>query len=231
MTDESRDVEAERRARHARGRAFKVALPGEALMKIQAGVVRSTYKGVKFMKNPFDRVMYLELIEALKPRTIIECGSFHGGSALWFRDQCRNLGLDTDIVCLDIVQPRIETGDGIAFFQVDILQAEASFPHDIIAAAPHPWIVIEDSAHIYETTMASLTYFADRLEPGDYMVVEDGNVADFPPVKFRKFDDGPNRATQEFLETRDDYEIDPELCDRFGHNVTYCPNGWMRKIR
>ena len=231
MTEERRDVEAERKAHEARGRPFKVELPGEALLKIQAGVVRSTYKGVKFMKNPFDRVMYLELIEALKPATIIECGSFHGGSALWFKDQCASLGLDTQILCLDIVKPRIPDTDGITFFEVDILKADETFPHEVLAQAPHPWIVIEDSAHMYDTTIASLTYFADLLEVSDYMVVEDGNVADFPALKFRKFDDGPNRATQEFLEARPEYEIDADLCDRFGHNLTYCPNGWMRKVR
>ena len=231
MSGHWRDVEAERRAQSARGRPFKSALPAETLPPLQSGVVRSTYKGVKFMKNPFDRVMYLELIEALRPAAIIEAGSYHGGSALWLRDQARALDLETQIVCLDIEPPIVAFPDGIRFFQVDILDAANTFPHGVFDALPHPWIVIEDSAHMYETTRASLVYFADRLEVGDYLVVEDGSVADFPDARFSRFQDGPNRAVCEFLESRADYEIDVALCDRFGHNVTYCPNGWTKRAR
>ena len=46
-----------------------------------------------------------------------------------------------------------------------------------------------------------------------------------------KFKDGPNRAVSEFLEARpQSYEIDLSLCDHFGRNVTYNPNGWLRRL-
>jgi len=64
---------------------------------------------------------------------------------------------------------------------------------------PHPWLVIEDSAHVYETTHAVLEFFHPRLEAGDYIVVEDGVVKFLPDPYYRTFQDGPNRALEDFL--------------------------------
>lgn len=102
------------------------------------------------------------------------------------------------------------------------------FPHAAIAAAPHPWLVIEDSAHTFEATAAVLAHFDPLLAPGDHLVVEVGVVADLPEPPYRRYEDGPNRAVRGFLlERQADYRIARDLCDFFGHNVTWCPNGWL----
>lgn len=45
-------------------------------------------------------------------------------------------------------------------------------------------LVVEDSAHLYDTTLASLRGFARFVQPGGFLVVEDGclNVDDLGPL-------------------------------------------------
>lgn len=215
-------------AKSVRQRPFKVALGPKALTAIQEGTMRSTYKGRRFFKNPFDMANYLRLIEALKPATIIEIGTAQGGSAVWMRDQCRALGLATTIYTFDIAPSENLDEEGIIVGHVDAFNIEQTLDKAILSDLPKPWLIIEDCAHVYETTLNVLNYFDDLVSAGDYVVVEDGVVADLPDPKFEKFQDGPNRAVRDFLQAKKmKYRIDTELCDYYGHNVTYCPNGWL----
>lgn len=55
--------------------------------------------------------------------------------------------------------------------------------------------------------------------------------ADLPGPAYEAFEDGPNQAVATFLSERPDaYRIDSSLCDHFGYNVTYNPNGWLRRV-
>jgi cephalosporin hydroxylase len=75
-----------------------------------------------------------------------------------------------------------------------------------------------------------LEFFHDHLTPGDYIVIEDGVVANLPGEAFARYRNGPNRAVARFLSMNQrSYEIDESLCDRYGYNVTFCPNGWLRR--
>ena len=77
-------------------------------------------------------------------------------------------------------------------------------------------------------TSSTLAYFHTLLQPSDRIVVEDGVVADLRAPAYRKYEDGPNRAVRDFLmRWPDHYRIDTDLCDFYGHNVTYCPNAWL----
>src|SRR5262245_9381175 len=48
-----------------------------------------------------DKPIFRTAIEAVRPRTIIELGSWKGLSAIHMAGLCRELGLDTEIVCVD----------------------------------------------------------------------------------------------------------------------------------
>jgi cephalosporin hydroxylase len=46
-----------------------------------------------------------------------------------------------------------------------------------------------------------------------------------------QYDGGPHRALHEFITQRDkDYQIDRARCDRFGHNVTWNVDGYIRRV-
>ncbi|WP_300527305.1 CmcI family methyltransferase [Maricaulis sp.] len=222
--------EQKRRAGSIGTRPFKANIPTGFLDQVQAGCLKTRYKGRRFAKNPFDAILYLQLLEKLRPQSIIEVGTSEGGSALWYRDQCGALGFTPTIISLDI-EDNAAPVDGATLLLADSTRPAETFPHELIAKAPRPWLVVEDSAHTYDSVSAVLDYFRNKLLPGDYLVVEDGIVADLQGEVYRRYEDGPNRAVQEFmLASSDLYQIDTALCDFYGHNVTYCPNAWLKRI-
>ena len=90
-------------------------------------------------------------------------------------------------------------------------------------------LVIEDADHCYETTIKVLKFFHPYLNKGEYIVIEDGIIYDLGIAQ--KYNGGPRRALQEFLsEYNHEYEIDSKYCDFFGHNFTWCTNGFLRKL-
>ena len=211
-----------------RNRSFSVGLPTAVLEQVQAATLATRYKGRRFCKNPFDIVLYLKLLEKLRPATIVEIGTSEGGSAIWFRDQCASIGLETEIHSFDLALPEPVDDPKIHFAKGDAYHPEDTLPLGLLRSLPHPWLVIDDSAHTHKAVAAVLKYFDDLVQPGDYVVVEDGVVADLPGPHYATFEDGPNRAVAEFLDHAGPrYEIDTDLCDFFGHNVTYCPNAWL----
>ena len=225
-------LDRRRKVHSVRQRHFRVDVPTETLSGIQNGTLRTRYKGLRLAKNPFDLVLYMQTLANLRPATIIEVGASEGGSAAWLIDQCRALGLmETRMISIDRKPPKLELA-GVSFHGGDSLAPEDTFPSEAIASAPHPWLVIEDSAHSFEATRAVIDYFDRRLQPGDLLVVEDGVVADLEGKVYRRLNDGPNRAVADLL-TRAGarYEIDAALCDFFGHNVTYAPNAWLRRTQ
>ena len=196
---------------------------------IQSGTQKLTYRGLRFPKDPFDIALYMRLIERLRPKSIIEIGTSQGGGALWFSDICRNFGLETRVVTIDIETPITQHSD-IEYYKGDAYNPKGTFPSQLLDSLPHPWLISEDSAHTYGACSAVLSYFMPKMQPGDYIVVEDGIVADLTAERYRDYQDGPNRAISEVFETNPDaFEIDTDLCDLFGHNVTFAPNAWLRR--
>lgn len=226
-----RRLDEVRKAHSVGRRSFRVGLPGDALTHLQNGTLSTRYKGRRLLKSPFDLALYQRLLEELRPATIIEIGTLEGGSALWFRDQCRAIGLaDTRLLSID-VQPPEMVEEGIELFAGDSLDPDGSFPGGLLAQLPHPWLVVEDSAHTYVSASAVLRYFDPLLAAGDVIVVEDGVVADLPEPHYRQFEDGPNQAVADFLSHAGPrYAIRSDLCDFYGPNLTWAPNAWLQKL-
>jgi len=208
--------------------AFDCCIPPDLLLGIHRGLKNTTYRGVPVWKAPFDLVLYSMLIDKLKPKSIIELGSAAGGSALWFADQMQVRGLPCKIVSINYKLCPMKDGR-INFVQGDVLcMDKVSTDWSIL---PHPWLVVEDSAHTYEACSSVLNFFDPLLVEGDYIVVEDGIVEKMPRPKYRKLrDNGPFHAVRDFLKsTKSTYSIDRNLCDFYGKNATWSPEGWLRK--
>lgn len=210
-------------------RDFRIALPTDVLQGVQTGTLRYEYRGRPMLKNPFDLAIYLRLVGRLRPRTVVEIGARAGGSALWFADMMAVHGIDGRVVSVDLEPPDLDD-PRIRFLRGDALDLGATLTDERLGSLAQPLLVVEDSAHLYETTLAVLRFFDERLEPGEYLVVEDGVVAQLPQCA--RFEDGPNRAVARFLEERAGrWEIDTDCCDTFGRNVTWNPNGYLRRAR
>jgi cephalosporin hydroxylase len=209
-------------------RDFETALPPELLRSIQSGSLRTRYRGVRFLKSPFDIVLYLQLLDRLRPATIIEIGTQRGGSALWFADMLSVHGMTGRVISVDIHSNPDIRDPRITFLQGDANDLSGPLPAELLLGLAHPWLVVEDSAHLYEPCIAVLRYFHRFLQSGDYCVMEDGIVAHLPDPAYRRYHNGPNRAVADFLaEHAECYSVDAGLCDFFGRNVTYNPSGWL----
>lgn len=180
------------------------------------------WRGVNVMKCPLDLWMYTELVfERLRPTTIIETGTAHGGSALFFADLCDLMGRG-HVLTIDIFDPP----KPFAHPRVTTLRGSSIDP-DILAQvgrwhADHhdggPTLISLDSDHTPGHVAQELTVYTLLTRPGDFVVVEDSNVAG-----------GPTAAITDFL-AKDPgaWSIDL-LCHRF--LLTFNPGGWLQRLR
>jgi cephalosporin hydroxylase len=202
----------------------------ELLMKIQQGAMTYRYRGVPLQKDPFDLALYSLLLDRARPRTLIEIGSYQGGSALWFADQAGLLGLGLKVVSIDLELPAVRVASpSVNFLQGDARELGRLLTPSLMNTLPRPLMVVEDSSHLAGTTAAVLEFFDVWLRSGEYIVIEDGILSDMRVAHL--YDGGPLRAIEAFLaKSACRYEVDRGLCDYFGRNVTWNVNGYLRRL-
>ena len=208
---------------------------------IQNGLRKMQYKGVNCMKFPLDYVQYQMIMYEVRPDLVIEIGTLHGGSALYFADLQALMGVDGEVHTIDkhvedkdkdIRTPNAKVGlnalnhPKIKFF------TEGFEKYDLKNIEGFERIlVIDDGSHIYEETLASLEKFGPIVTPGSYFIVEDSNAEDIcSPDVFASLEGGPLRAIMKHLESGGPFYIDLSKCDFFGINHTYNTYGYLRKI-
>lgn len=178
---------------------------------------RDDYLGIPCAKFPEDLKVYERLLWEAEVDVVVEIGTLHGGSALWFRDvleRNRRYGRRSPplVISLDLdtagarhrvsqVDPAYEAS--IAFVDGDVL--DAATVDAVRALLPHGArvLVVEDSAHTYATTTAALEHFGPLVSTGSYLVVEDGfhDVAALRPPHWPDDPRGVVPAIHDFLAT------------------------------
>jgi cephalosporin hydroxylase len=151
---------------------------------------RDTYVGLPMAKFPEDLRIYEHLLWQMRANVVIEIGTWSGASALWFRDRLRTMHAygrvdPPRVVSIDVNQEDAiaavaavdpSYGEVITFLEADV--RDRALPERIAGHLPEDarCLVVEDSAHVYETTHAALLGFARFVPVGGYLVVEDGCV-------------------------------------------------------
>ena len=124
----------------------------ELLMKIQQGTMAYRYQGLALQKNPFDLALYSLLLDRSKPRTLIEIGSYQGGSAIWFADQAGLLGLGLEVLSIDLEVPAAAARPSVTFLRGDARELGAVLPPSRMSTLLRPLMVVEDSSHMAATS-------------------------------------------------------------------------------
>jgi cephalosporin hydroxylase len=201
------------------------------------------YAGLPIAKFPEDLRVYEHLIWNARPNVVIEIGTQHGGSALWFRDRLRALAsydrlahprvisIDVDIAA---ARSNLETRDPAFQETIDLVQGDVLDPGlpDLIAdrlPAGSRCLVVEDSLHTFETTMAALRGFARFVPPGGFFVVEDGCV-DIEEMRISEdWPRGVLPAVHEWLESEDGsaFKIRRDL-ELYG--LSCHPEGFLERV-
>lgn len=192
----------ERASRHYTPR-FGTEFGSDVFLTSQGAPQMMRWRGIPLMKTVFDFALYPMMLSELRPRTIFEIGSGLGASALWLADHLALLGLQSQVHSVDISPPALSNAN-VSFYKGDCSMPESLFDPALLAAAPHPWLVIEDAHHNVE---AVLHYFHKFLIKGDYLMVEDSEIKREDLRRFLAAHPGC-------------YLIDTQFTDFFGRNAT-----------
>lgn len=187
---------------------------------------RTSWLGLPVRKCPLDLWVYQELLTALKPDLIIECGTDYGGGALYLACLCELLG-HGQVLTIDIEHrpptmpqhPRLRYLLGSSISPPVITQVRER------AAAAQRVFVILDSDHRKAHVLQELQCYSEFVTVGSYLIVEDTNLNGYPVAPAHG--EGPMEAVKEFVARRRDFVIDPQQ-ERF--HLTFNPRGYLRKV-
>jgi len=193
--------------------------------------------GVQIIQLPTDILVLQELIWAVRPDVIVECGVAHGGSLVLYASVLELIGKGK-VVGVDVeIRPhnrKIIEAHPLAG-RITLIEGSSIAPATVAAVRSQVGtagtvMVLVDSNHTTDHVYAELQAYADLVTPGSYFVVMDGAqalVSDVPGGKPEWKESSPLHALERFLRERSDFEVD-ENCTRFG--ITSNTRGYLRRV-
>jgi cephalosporin hydroxylase len=190
---------------------------------------KTTWMGVDCWKSATDLWNYQEILFELKPSLVIEFGSAHGGSALFFASIVRQIGKPFKVLSVDTNHGRLEPA---AQCDPDILFVKSRSTVPAIAERiqrlksefPGKIFAILDSDHSMDNVLTEMKLLRPLLSAGDYLLVEDSNLNGHPILP--GWGPGPYEAIEAYEhEFPNDYTHDVARENKFG--LTFAPNGYL----
>lgn len=195
-----------------------------------------TWAGIPIIQLPEDILMMQELIHKVRPDVIVEAGTAHGGTAVFYASMLELIGkgrvisIDIDIrqynrlaIQAHPMSKRITLIEGSSIDDRVVAHVQQLIrPHESV-------LVVLDSDHRSSHVRQELEKYAPLVTPASYLVVFDGvmeMLADAPSGSPTWAHDSPAAAVREFLNGTMQFEVDPYY-NRMG--VTYCPGGFLRR--
>lgn len=182
------------------------------------------FLGIPTRKCPLDMWLYQEIIYKNKPDLIIECGTSHGGSALYMASILDLIG-NGEIVTIDIEDlPRPPHS------RIKYLLGSSTDPEIVKKViermkGKQKIMVILDSDHSKDHVLKELEIYNKFVTSGQYLIIEDTNVNGHPV--YIEHGPGPMEALDEFLKTNNDF-VESEIGSKF--LLTFNPRGyWIKK--
>ena len=173
-----------------------------------------TWKNHTLMKDPMSLSIYQQLLQDLKPKTIIEFGSYDGGSALWMSDILDCINVECKIYTFDIKKIEVTKKNIIPITCNNYNFKEyVKNNYNLFNSLLHPILVVEDS---HDNICEILSEIDKFLVVGDYIVVED-------TIDLKNYE-----QTIDFL-NKSNYSIDTHYCDFWGLNNSWNFNSYLIK--
>lgn len=187
------------------------------------------FLGVPCLKSVSDMWNYQEIITDLAPTLIVEFGTRYGGAALYFQAIGRLVTPGLTVLTVDIddslVDARLRATEGI-----ELMVSSSTAPAvgerilTLRGNSGRPVFVILDSDHSMAHVRDELEMLRPVLRPGDYVVVEDGNINGHPVLP--GWGEGPFEAIESYMRAHpDDFARDEARETKFG--FTFAPHGFL----
>ncbi len=179
--------------------------------------------GHQVLKCPLDLWIYQEIIFELRPDIIIECGTCHGGGAL-FLASCCDLINNGKVISIDTQPQARPEHKRITYLHGSSTSQE--IVNHLQGLLTGKVLVDLDSSHTKEHVLQELNIYSKMVTPGSYIIVEDTNVGGHP-IKPSLYP-GPMEAVKEFIASNPDFFIDKTKEKFF---LTFNPNGYLKRKR
>jgi cephalosporin hydroxylase len=190
---------------------------------------KTKWMGVDCWKWVGDMWNYQEILFELKPSLVIEFGTWHGGSALFFASVMRQIAEPFKVLSVDIdhgtLDPAVRCDSDILFVESrSTVPAIAEHIQRLKSEFPGRIFAILDSDHSMNHVLAEMKLLRPLLSAGDYLIVEDSNVNGHPILP--GWGPGPYEAIEAYEhEFPNDYKHDVARESKFGW--TFAPNGFL----
>jgi cephalosporin hydroxylase len=187
------------------------------------------YRGVRILKFPSDLWNYQEILSERRIQWVLETGTRHGGSALYFADLLELNGAAGRVISIDVdaasnmvrAHPRIDFLLGDSGSPAMVEEVRRRLP-----AERGAMFVILDSDHSKTHVLRELHAWCPLLRRSDYLLVEDSCINGHPLRP--DFGPGPFEAIEEFLAGNPGLlEHDSARENKFG--LTFAPRGYLVK--
>lgn len=186
----------------------------------------TSWLGVPCYKTPLDLWVYQEIVWETRPDLVIECGTAHGGTALFLAHLLDLLGRGHVVTIDREYLPRP------AHARVRYLEGRSSTDPSVVAevaaaaAGSASTLVLLDSEHAQAHVLEELRLYHPFVTLGNYLIVEDTNVNGHPVLP--DFGPGPAEAVREFLAAHDDFVAD-RTREKF--LLTFNPGGFLKRVK
>lgn len=188
---------------------------------------RLSYRGVRILKNVTDLWNYQEIFEERGIEWVVETGTRHGGSALFFADLLAARGAPGKVITVDATHDGLQLG---ASARIHLIKGDSASPQvlaevrSLLPPKRGAMFVILDSDHAMRHVLRELEAYVPMMRAGDYLVVEDTCVNGHPVRP--DFGPGPWEAVAEFTRSRPGLlRPDPARAAKFG--CTFAPGGYF----
>ena len=162
---------------------------------------RVHYRGVRTLKNVCDMWNYQEIFSERGIGWVIETGTRHGGSGLFFADLLDSIHAEGKVFTIDIDDSDYCAPPHSRLIRVLGNSTDPDLVNEIFSRIPSkrsPLFLILDSDHRASHVLLELETWIPCLSSGDYVVVEDG-IVNGHPVR-PQHGPGPWEAIEAFLQ-------------------------------
>ncbi len=187
--------------------------------------------GVQTSQNPNDVWITQEILFQQKPDFMVEAGTKNGGSALIWAMVLKEVNPGARVITIDI-EDKTAKASQLPLFQekIDFLLGSSTAPEIVEEVkrrvAGKKVVVLLDSDHSRSHVLAEMRAYAPIVNIGSYLIVQDGILSGHPVED--QMDGGPWEAIDEFLAENKDFVVDKS---RERLLFTYCPRGYLRRVR